>query len=166
MKTYTINDISIDMATKVATVAIEEITEGIVENKPNLRHLYVLLDSINENNISDLTALANSVSWEGTIAGQDYFIGEPGVLYARPPAPASYFTWDYTTNTWVDTRTPETEWQVVREKRDKLLAASDWTQLPDVPLATKEAWAVYRQALRDITLQADPFNIVWPSTPA
>lgn len=55
--------------------------------------------------------------------------------------------------------------RLVRRERDKLLSASDWTQLPDVPLATKEKWAVYRQALRDITQQSDPFNIVWPEPP-
>jgi len=38
-----------------------------------------------------------------------------------------------------------------REYRNQLLTASDWTQLPDVPLETKEAWAAYRQALRDLT---------------
>lgn len=58
--------------------------------------------------------------------------------------------------------TPEEEWTTVRSERDRRLARSDWTQLPDVPLATKEAWASYRQALRDITLQPDPFHIVWP----
>jgi hypothetical protein len=31
---------------------------------------------------------------------------------------------------------------------------------------TKEVWAAYRQALRDVTLQPDPFNIVWPTPPA
>jgi hypothetical protein len=55
----------------------------------------------------------------------------------------------------------------LRVKRNQLLAQSDWTQLPDVPLETKEAWAVYRQALRDITEQEGyPFNIVWPTPPA
>ena len=44
-----------------------------------------------------------------------------------------------------------------RLQRDQLLAASDWTQLPDVPLATKEAWAAYRQALRDL-----PEHSNWP----
>jgi hypothetical protein len=29
-------------------------------------------------------------------------------------------------------------------------------------LVDKTAWATYRQALRDITKQADPFNIAWP----
>jgi hypothetical protein len=54
---------------------------------------------------------------------------------------------------------------IIRIKRDELLAASDWTQLPDVQLSTKEAWAAYRQALRDVTNQPDPFNITWPEPP-
>ena len=53
-----------------------------------------------------------------------------------------------------------------REQRDVLLAASDWTQLPDVPEATREAWAVYRQALRDVPQQDGfPENIDWPAKP-
>lgn len=56
-------------------------------------------------------------------------------------------------------------WSSVRSERNLFLKASDWTQLPDVPLPTKEAWATYRQALRDITNQPDPFNIVWPEPP-
>jgi hypothetical protein len=51
-------------------------------------------------------------------------------------------------------------------ERNKLLKESDWTQLPDVPLVTKAAWAEYRQALRDITSQAGfPANVVWPTPP-
>lgn len=81
----------------------------------------------------------------------------------KPPLP--YMSWDADKNQWFDPRTPETEWPLVRVKRDRLLQSSDWTQLPDVPLATKEAWAAYRQALRDVTLQPDPFNITWPQPP-
>lgn len=66
---------------------------------------------------------------------------------------------------WVDPATSAEKWDQVRTQRNQLLSLSDWTQLPDVPLATKEAWAIYRQALRDITLQQDPFNIVWPVPP-
>ena len=41
----------------------------------------------------------------------------------------------------------------LRAKRNKALADSDWTQLPDVGFnaAERNAWMVYRQALRDIT---------------
>ena len=38
----------------------------------------------------------------------------------------------------------------IREKRNKLLAESDWTQMSDVVLANKEEWKTYRQALRDL----------------
>ena len=84
---------------------------------------------------------------------------------ALPERPSPNHTFDYTTKQWVDPRTTETEWPLVRKKREILLAESDWTQLPDVPVKTKEAWATYRQALRDITEQPDPFNIVWPTPP-
>lgn len=61
----------------------------------------------------------------------------------------------------------ENEWAEIRKRRNGLLSACDWTQLPDAPLtdADKTAWAEYRQALRDITEQADPFNITWPVAP-
>lgn len=41
-----------------------------------------------------------------------------------------------------------------RAERNALLAASDWTQLPDAPLTPKkrDAWARYRQALRELEL--------------
>lgn len=53
------------------------------------------------------------------------------------------------------------------KRRNAELVASDWTQLPDVPQDTKDLWAVYRQALRDITDQEGyPFEIVWPVSPA
>lgn len=59
------------------------------------------------------------------------------------------------------------EWANVRVKRDKLLLNSDYTQVPDypLPLEVKEAWRAYRQSLRDITEQEDPFNIEWPKAP-
>ena len=90
---------------------------------------------------------------------------EHGVGYLKPAPPSPHHTFNYTTKQWEDHRTHQTQWPVVRAERDAKLAASDWTQLPDVPLATKEAWAVYRQALRDVTLQSDPFAIDWPVAP-
>lgn len=52
-----------------------------------------------------------------------------------------------------------------RADRTKRLADSDWTQLAD-STADKEAWATYRQALRDITDQAGfPWTITWPDAP-
>jgi hypothetical protein len=43
-----------------------------------------------------------------------------------------------------------------------LIKDSDWTQLADTPV-DKTSWATYRQELRDITAQPDPFNITRPT---
>ena len=60
------------------------------------------------------------------------------------------------------------QWGVVRGQILLKLRASDWSVLPDVPLTAekKEEWETYRQELRDITDQPDPFNITWPTPPA
>jgi hypothetical protein len=62
---------------------------------------------------------------------------------------------------------PKRQWEVIRTDRNQRLADCDWTQLSDAPLTnTKTAnWASYRQSLRDITTQSDPFNINWPVAP-
>lgn len=52
-----------------------------------------------------------------------------------------------------------------RTRRNELLEKSDWTQLSDASV-DKEAWASYRQKLRDITLQEGfPSSIEWPVAP-
>ena len=46
-------------------------------------------------------------------------------------------------------------WKEIYTKRDLRLQGSDWTQFPDSPLTVEKRaeWAVYRQALRDISLK-------------
>jgi uncharacterized protein YjiS (DUF1127 family) len=58
-------------------------------------------------------------------------------------------------------------WDEIRRTRDTLLKVSDWTQAGDSPLSAekKQEWAVYRQALRDLTESGDVNNIVWPQEP-
>lgn len=56
------------------------------------------------------------------------------------------------------------QWSAIRADRNQRLADCDWTQLPDAPVDAT-LWAAYRQALRDITNQPDPFNITWPQEP-
>lgn len=56
----------------------------------------------------------------------------------------------------------------VRAERNILIAECDWTQLNDAPMTDnqKQAWAAYRQALRDITTQPGfPWTITWPDAP-
>ena len=39
----------------------------------------------------------------------------------------------------------------LRQRRNSLIASSDWVMMSDSPIADKTAWETYRQALRDIT---------------
>jgi len=85
------------------------------------------------------------------------------------PQPTKAHRLDRKLKAWAEIPNEElvaAEWEKARGQRNHLIAKSDWTQLPDVPLATKEVWAIYRQALRDITLQPDPASIVWPVPPS
>lgn len=62
----------------------------------------------------------------------------------------------------------EQKWSLVKQERNKLLALSDWTQILDAPMSTeqREAWGVYRQALRDVPqVFSNPDDVVFPETP-
>lgn len=53
----------------------------------------------------------------------------------------------------------------VRQQRNALLSACDWTQLPDAQV-DRAIWATYRQDLRDVPTQAGfPWEIIWPEQP-
>ena len=61
-------------------------------------------------------------------------------------------------------RTSDKETEV-RQQRNQLLNACDWTQLPDAPVL-RASWATYRQQLRDVTAQAGfPWEVQWPVQP-
>ena len=56
-------------------------------------------------------------------------------------------------------------WETVRLKRNGLLNASDYTQVPDYP-GDKDAWLNYRQKLREIPQKfSKPEDVDWPSKP-
>ena len=58
------------------------------------------------------------------------------------------------------------QWTSVRAQQRDLLYKSDWTcSVTDYEVPNKSEWVQYRAALRDVTTQSDPFNIVWPSPP-
>ena len=56
------------------------------------------------------------------------------------------------------------EWSQVRMERNMLLQQTDWRASSDLTLS--DDWKDYRQALRDIPTQSDPFNITWPVAPS
>ena len=105
-----------------------------------------------------------------------------------PVTPATQPADDYTVNLsrtaikqgdgWVEEwiSTPATPEQVtertevkaaeVRQQRNELLAACDWTQVVDISL-DPASWVSYRQELRNITAQPGfPHTVTWPEEPA
>ena len=48
--------------------------------------------------------------------------------------------------------TNEQKWEQIKLWRNWELGRTDWTQIADAP-TDKEAWATYRQALRDLPAQ-------------
>lgn len=66
----------------------------------------------------------------------------------------------------------EDKWKKIREERNLRLSESDtesmilfsdyWANQSE---EYKTTWVNYRQALRDVTLQEDPYNIDWPIHP-
>ena len=56
------------------------------------------------------------------------------------------------------------QWSSIRLQRDNLLKNTDWRASSDLTLS--DDWKNYRQALRDVPTQSDPFNITWPTAPS
>jgi len=58
------------------------------------------------------------------------------------------------------------QWTSVRAQQRQKLYESDWTcSVTDYEVPNKPDWVQYRQALRNVTTQSDPFAIVWPMAP-
>ena len=61
--------------------------------------------------------------------------------------------------------TNEQKWEQIRLWRNYELVQTDWTQVADAPI-DKDAWAKYRQALRDLPAQGgDADKAVIPARP-
>ena len=106
---------------------------------------------------------------QALLQDQDFTDGwlDGGQHFTPPSAPTLHHVFNYTTKQWEDPRTAATEWIVVRARRGSLLSGTDWvvTKAVEAGNPVPEAWTTYRQALRDVTKQADPFALVWPSPP-
>ena len=102
---------------------------------------------------------------EGAVDDSVYYI-ENQLPVAIPPKPSIYSVFDFTTKQWVQNETIAIS--DVSIKRQRLLYASDWTQIPNGPLTAEQqtAWAIYRQELRDVPQQLGyPYNVDWPVAP-
>lgn len=99
-----------------------------------------------------------------------------GEFVPPPPRPSRHHVW--TGWGWSDPRPPamrqddaqrerELLWAQVRNQRAARLAATDWVVLraQERGEPVPDDWRDYRQALRDITEQTDPYQVVWPIRP-
>ena len=96
---------------------------------------------------------------------EHYVNTSTGSLVRVPVRPSPHHHFDYTAKKWVVDA--GYAWERVRAERDKRIAASDWVALraADQGQPVPPDWLAYRQALRDVTEQADPGAIVWPEPP-
>lgn len=104
--------------------------------------------------VANLPADLNACYWDGD-----------GVR-AMSPRPSEHHDLNYEIRQWE--LNVESAWRAVRLQRDRLLARTDWVALraADQGEPVPPEWLAYRQALRDVTEQQDPLNIVWPVAPA
>lgn len=112
----------------------------------------------------DLDALGVDPVLEGAQPNLTQF---QSVVRSGPEEFEGKWFWVYTAVDWSEeaiASATEAQWANVRSERNRKLAECDWTQLPDAPVDAA-VWATYRQALRDITTQSDPYAIVWPEVP-
>ena len=103
------------------------------------------------------------------------------LVVLKPGAEYSLDGEDYSDLNWLDsgiTKPTETEinnkiaeldgaeaMKLLREKRNRLLAVTDWRASSDLTLS--DDWKNYRNELRQIPqTQTDPYNITWPTEPS
>ena len=69
-------------------------------------------------------------------------------------------------NTTAEEQTALTDqkWIAIRLERNRRLQITDWRTSSDLTLS--DDWKTYRQALRDVPTQTDPYNITWPTEPS
>ena len=122
-----------------------------------------------------------------------YYSIQDALVSLRPTASYTWIGNDYSGLTWLGSGSAPTDAEItaelnrlnaaeperlLREKRDELLAETDWvvTKATETGVAVSDAWKTYRQALRDLpassTPKVDSFNnldltsVTWPTKPS
>jgi len=109
-------------------------------------------------------------------------IARAGWSIAPEPPDASTFNtrthraqWDPETSDFILVSVPQEEidrhtqrtWDAIRNERNSLLTDSDFIVVKSLERGETipSDWSTYRQGLRDITTQSDPWNLTWPTKP-
>jgi len=134
--------------------------QDLKSDNPNISFPNVLTDSVLNNfNVYSVIQVENGGDYT-----KDYVEGTPtqsGSVYVQNWTESDASSED------IETRKNE-KWEEVRDIRDNLLAQSDWTQFQDSPITGSllTDWQTYRQGLRDITSQENPYSLTWPTKPS
>ena len=121
---------------------------------------------INPNNLGDysLTGVTTSVTYSSAEAEKEY---TNSVEWRKPDGSVSMSPSDFVLDYSVVG--PVVELLMLREERNKKLAATDWvvTKAFETGGGVPESWKTYRQALRDITISTQSiFSVTWPTEPS
>lgn len=120
-----------------------------------------------EDSLFELQAHADEFVLEGTLQADNSYIDGENIV-EMPNKPNGFYDFDYKTKQWVLNYDASVEDAL--HKRNILLAEGPdrispvwWSSMTE---KEQQAWTFYRQALLDITEQADyPEFIVWPIKP-
>jgi len=110
------------------------------------------------------TGVTTTASYNSAEAANDYL---NSIEWRKPDGSVSMSPTDFVLD--YSAVGPVVELLMLREERNKKLAATDWTQYNDSPLSDskKTEWATYRQSLRDITSSSQSiFSVTWPTEPS
>lgn len=121
---------------------------------------------INSNNLGDysLTGVTTSVTYSSAEAEKEY---SNSVEWRKPDGSVSMSPSDFVLD--YSAVGPVVELLMLREERNKKLAATDWvvTKAFETGGSVPESWKTYRQALRDITISTQSiFSVTWPTEPS
>jgi len=150
------NFILYDEYGEIKTTGSCEDSELILQDRPNL----TLLETSKFVSFSD-----------GYVSDNEYIAYTEGQRALKNNRPYYLAKWSNTSMSWEDLRSTQEkldqQWLSIKSQRNILLQDSDWrvVKASDTGVPISQNWKDYRQALRDITLQSDPFNITWPIAP-
>ena len=121
---------------------------------------------VNPNNLGvySLTGVTTSVTYSSAEAEKEY---TNSVEWRKPDGSVSMSPSDFVLDYSVVG--PVVELLMLREERNKKLAATDWvvTKAFETGGGVPESWKTYRQALRDITISTQSiFSVTWPTEPS
>ena len=111
-------------------------------------------DFLTENNVVELVQTLNYTTPTQKLTTVDAYVENGKVYTVKVESTTSDDLNDLTNQQWVN----------VRSERDLKLRETDWRASSDLTLS--DTWKTYRQALRDVPTQSDPFNITWPTEPS